>query len=175
MATMAPRLSIWKLLTGVVITFLLVVVAPRVAADLGLMAPLADSAWLTLSVTAGGLIIKSLIGDTIAGEFLFYKFGYDNCVVTLGAVLTAFALQLAAAEDLFPGLGSVAILNSIPDRSIQLLFLFLIALVATLLTGRIAAAIKNDNPSGASVLSLLNALIGIVLLAINVLILITKG
>jgi hypothetical protein len=172
---MASSSSIWKLLSGVAITFLLVAVAPRVAANMGLIPPLADTASLILWVTAAGLIIKTLIGDTVAGEFLFYKFGYDNCVVTLGAVLTAFALQLAAAVDLFPGLSSVPVLESIPDRKIQLLFLLLTALGATLLTARVAAAIRNDNPACGRLLSLLNAVVGVIMLGVYVLVFITRG
>lgn len=176
-------MNIYKLLLGVLITILLVVVAPYGAVHLGLMAPLADKAWLVLLVTAGGLIIKSLVGDVVAGEFLFYKFGYDNCVMTLGAVLTALALQLVATVDLFPGLGKVALLSSLPafssdpiaNRSTHLFTLLVFALLGTLLTGRIAAAIKHDNAHGQDFLSLLNSLVGALLLATYVLVLVTKG
>jgi hypothetical protein len=176
-------MNIYKLLSGILITILLVVVAPYLAVRAGWMAPIADKAWLILLVTAGGLIVKSVIGDVVAGEFLFYKFGYDNCVMTLGAVLTALALQLVSTIDLFPGLTKVAILGSLPplssdpiaNRSTQLFLLLLIALLATLLTGRIAAAIKREKASGPDFLSLLNSVIGAFVLSLYVLVLITKG
>lgn len=176
-------MNIYKLLIGMAITILLVVVAPYMAAHFGLMSPLADKGWLVLLVTACGLIIKSLVGDVVAGEFLFYKFGYDNCVMTLGAVLTALAIQLVATVDLFPGLKNVAVLKSVPalssdpiaNRSTQLFVLLLIALVGTLLSGKIAAAIKHENPRGKPFLSLLNSVIGVVLLGLYVLVLVTKG
>ncbi|HVL07915.1 MAG TPA: hypothetical protein VM512_01980 [Burkholderiaceae bacterium] len=176
-------MNIYKLLLGVLITVFLVVAAPYGAVNLGLMAPMAEKAWLVLLVTAGGLIIKSLVGDVVAGEFLFYKFGYDNCVMTLGALLTALALQLVATVDLFPGLSNVAILSSLPafstdpvaNRSTHLFTLLIFALLGTLLTGRIAAAIKHDNAKGKDFLSLLNSLVGLVLLGMYVLVLVTKG
>jgi hypothetical protein len=59
------------------------------------MGPLQTHAWMVLPIAGFGLLIKMYIADRAAdGEFLFYKFGYDNCTVTFGAVLTAFALQL---------------------------------------------------------------------------------
>ena len=176
-------MNIYKLLAGILVTILLVVVAPYLAVSVGLMAPIAEKAWLILLVTACGLIVKSVIGDVVAGEFLFYKFGYDNCVMTLGAVLTALALQLVATIDLFPGLKNVAVLSALPllstdpiaNRSTQLFVLLLVALLGTLLTGRIASAIKHDKASGQDFLSLLNSVIGAFLLALYVLVLITKG
>jgi hypothetical protein len=176
-------MNIYKLLTGVLITVVLVLVAPYLAIAAGLMAPIADKAWLILLVTACGLVLKSLIGDVVAGEFLFYKFGYDNCIMTLGAVLTALALQLVATIDLFPGLGKVAVLSALPtlsndpiaNRATQLFVLLLVALLGTLLTGRIASAIKHENAKGQDFLSLLNSVVGVFLLGLYVLVLITKG
>lgn len=176
-------MNIYKLLSGVGLTILLLVLAPYAAVKFGLMEPLADKAWLILLVTACGLIVKSIVGDVVAGEFLFYKFGYDNCVMTLGAVLTALALQLVATADLFPGMNRVAILNALPtlsadpvaNRSTQLFVLLLITLLGTLLTGRIAAAIKHEKAQGPNFLALANSVVGVSLLALYVLVLVTKG
>lgn len=176
-------MNIYKLLFGIVTTIFLVVVAPYAAASFGLMAPLTEKGWLILLVAAFGLVIKSLVGDVVSGEFLFYKFGYDNCVMAFGALLTALALQLSAMTDLFPGLQNVAIFNSIPalsqdpiaNRSIQLLLLLLLALLGTLVTARIASAIKHQDAPGKSFLALLNSVIGAFLLGLYVLVLITKG
>jgi hypothetical protein len=178
--------NIWKVLVGVVITIVLVAFAPHFAASLGLIAPIAQNAWLILLVTAVGLSLKALLSDVAAGEFLFYKFGYDNCVMTFGAALTALALQLLELEkkhDLFPGLNAVVGLKSLPtlssdpasNRSIQLAVFLLIVLVLTVLTAKIAAAIKHDNPGGQGLLSFLNSLIGTVVLGAYVLMLVTKG
>lgn len=176
-------MNIYKLLVGLVCTALLLLAAPFAAVKYGWMAPLADKAWLILAVTACGLLVKSIVGDVVAGEFLFYKLGYDNCVMTFGAVLTALALQLVATTDLFPGMSKVPMLNALPslssdavaNRSTQLFVLLLAALLGTLVTGRIAAAIKHENAPGTNILSLLNSIIGMILLGFYVLVLITKG
>jgi hypothetical protein len=176
-------MNIYKLLGGALLTFCFIVGAPFLAAHFALLAPLAQKAWLILIVTAGGLVAKSVIGDVVAGEFLFYKFGYDNCLMTFGAVLTALALQLVAATDLFPGLNSVVFLRDIPaisadpiaNRSLQLLVFLLMALVATLITGRIATSIKDKTAKGPEFLAFLNTGVGLLFLALYVLVLVTKG
>ncbi|MGF6870623.1 hypothetical protein [Paraburkholderia sp. MM5477-R1] len=176
-------MNIYKFLVGIVVTILFVVVLPYVAVQFGWMAPIKGKAWLILLITASGLIIKSVVGDIVAGEFAFYKFGYDNCVLTFGALLTALALQLVATIDLFPGVSNVSVLRSMPtlasdpiaNRSTQLFILLVFALVGTLVTGRIAAAIKQGKAHGESFLALLNSIIGAFLLGLYVLVLITKG
>jgi hypothetical protein len=131
-----------------------------------------------------GLLVKSLIGDWVAGEFLFYKFGYDNCVMTFGALLTAFCLQiLSPGKDLFSGMDAVIGFRSIPkvlsdasmNRCIQLLVFLLVALLTTLLTGRIAAEIKAKRAKGESFLAFMSTLIGLSELSLYVLILVSKG
>lgn len=176
-------MNIYKLLGGVLLTVIFLVVAPFVIARLGLMAPLTEKAWLILAVTTLGLVVKSVVGDVVAGEFLFHKFGYDNCVMTFGAVLTALALQLVAGADLFPGFSSVVILRDIPsvssdpvaNRSVQLLVFLLLALAGTLIAGAISAAIKKAVAKGPDFLSLLNTALGLFLLGLYVLVLVTKG
>ena len=167
-------MDIYKLLVGLGITVASVILAPLVASDLGYMPQLNDKGILILLVAAGGLIIKSLIGDIVAGEFLFYKFGYDNCVLTFGAVLTGLALQLVSDGDLFPGLANISPLNIIPSRSAQLLLLLVFSLMGTLIAARVAAAIRHQNPQGQGFLALLNSVIGVALLGVYVLVLISK-
>jgi hypothetical protein len=176
-------MNIYKLLGGVVLTGLLFIPAPILAAHFGLLAPLADKAVLILIVTTVGLVVKAIIGDVVAGEFLFHKFGYDNCVMTFGALLTALALQLVSTIDLFPGLSSVVFLRDIPtlssdpvaNRSAQLLVFLLVALAGTLITGAISAAIKKSIAKGPDFLSSVNSGIGLFLLGLYVLLLVTKG
>jgi hypothetical protein len=118
---------------------------PFVLAWLGLIAALHPHAWLILTVTALGLVLKTIFGDLVAGEFHYYKHGYDFCVITLGASLSSFSLQLVSDKDLFPGLPStgplaiVAIIatNVIDQRKILLLLVFLISCVLALLTAYI--------------------------------------
>jgi hypothetical protein len=175
--------NIYKLLGGVLLSILLVGAGPYVAAHFGLLGPLADKAWLILFFTGAGLVFKCLVNDTVAGEFMFHKFGYENCVMMFGATLTALGLQLASEADLFPGLSSFALVAMLPtvlpgpgaNRSFQLFVFFVVALVFTLLTAKISRAIKQEKAKGANFLALLNTLIGLLLLAFYVLILITKG
>jgi hypothetical protein len=123
------------------------------------------------------------VGDIAAGEFLFYKFGYDNCMMTFGAVLTALALQLVSTADLFPGMSFVVGVRSLPqmrtdpaeNRCVQLFVFLLLTLAATLLTGRIASEIKAGRARGPDFLSIFNTIISVVFLGFYVLILITKG
>ena len=171
-------MNIYKLLGGVLLMNVLVVGAPYI-----LVPSLTEKAWLILIVTTVGLTVKCVVGDVVAGEFLFHKFGYDNCVMTFGAALTAVALQLAAGTDLFPGLSSVVLLRDIPaisanplaNRSVQLLVFLLLALAGTLITGAISAAIKKTVARGPDFLSLLNTVLGLSLLGLYVLMLVTKG
>lgn len=175
-------MNIYKLLGGLLLTVLVVGIGPYFAAHLGLINPLADNAWLILLVTVVGLSCKSLVSDVVSGEFLFHKFGYDNCVMCFGATLTALGLQLGSKADLFQGLSSVGLLARLSisadpnvNRSLQLFVFLLCALLGTLLTASISGAIKKNQAKGEDFLSLLNSVIGTTLLAVYVLILITKG
>jgi hypothetical protein len=182
------KMGIHKLLLAGLFSFLLVVPGPYVLAYLGFLGPLADKAWLILFVTMVGLLLKSLAGDIVSGEFFFHKFGYDNCVMTFAAVLTACGLQLASTVDLFPGLSSftpLAILptisqDQITNRLIQLFVFLLVALVFTLITAAISGAINKEHAKGTKLraewfLAFLNSAVGLTLLAGYVVILVTKG
>ncbi|WP_397452041.1 hypothetical protein [Pseudomonas sp. NA-150] len=170
--------SIYKMIFGVLVTTALVVGTPVLAEVLGDF-HLADKAVFVLVCTAVGLVVKIVIGDTVAGEFLFYKFGYDNCVIAFGALLTALALQILSPQDLFPGLQTFfphsPSTDMVLSRQAELFTLFLIALGAMVFTARIASDIKQNRAKYPSLLALLNSLIGTMLLAVYILILITKG
>jgi hypothetical protein len=181
-------MSIHKLLLGCLLSFLLVVPGPYVLAYFGFLGPLADKAWLILFITMVGLVLKSLVGDVVSGEFFFHKFGYDNCVMTFAAILTACGLQLASTADLFPGLSSFTPLASLPrisqdqvtNRLIQLFIFLLVALIFTLITAAISGAINKAHANkvilqGESFLAFFNAVVGLFLLGCYVLILVTKG
>jgi hypothetical protein len=180
--------SIHKLLLGSLLSFLLVVPGPYVLHYFRLLGPLADNAWLILLVTMVGLVLKALVGDVVSGEFFFHKFGYDNCVMTFAAMLTACGLQIASPKDLFPGLSSFTPFASLAmfsqgDRNktlIELFIFLLLALLFTLLTAKISAAINKAHTdkkplAGENFLAFFNAAVGLFLLGCYVLVLVTKG
>jgi hypothetical protein len=172
----------WKLVVGVLITGVALTLFPYGFRRLGWIDSLGDQAWLVLLVTGFGLILKMYIADRATdGEFLFYKFGYDNCIVTFGAVLTAFALQLESTADLFPGLAAIPILNRLhlpaitALRNLQLFVLLLLALLASLATAHIAGEIKRQNGPDRGFWPFLSSVVGLGMLGTYVLVLITKG
>ena len=162
----------WKLIVGAIITCAVLGFSPFLFQWFGWVRPLQQNAWIVLLVTGFGLLLKLYIADRASdGEFLFYKFGYDNCIVSFGAILTALSLQF---KDLFPGLSSVTALAALP-RTMRLFLLLLAALVASLATAHIAGDIKKNKLDDRSVWSFANAIIGTGMLGTYVLILITKG
>jgi hypothetical protein len=176
-------MNIYKVLLGVLLVLVIALGGPYAAAQAGYMPALNNVAWLILLITSIGLSVKCLVGDVVAGEFLFHKFGYDNCIMTFGAVLTAASLQLVSKTDLFPGVDTVALLKDLPPigkdpvarRSVQLFVLLLVSLVATLVTAKVSAAIKHDGAKAPDALAFLNTIIGAGLLGTYVLVLISKG
>jgi hypothetical protein len=175
-------MKIHKLLLGILCTSVLVVLVPIAFARIGWIQPLVSKSWLVLLITGGGLVLKALVGDVASGEFLWHKYGYDNCILSFGSALTAVVLQLSSKTDLFPGLSSVSPLNfsaftqnPVAAREIQLFVFFFVALIATLLTARISNAIREHGTLGKDYLALTNAVVGVILLSIFVMILVSKG
>jgi hypothetical protein len=176
-------MKIWKLLSAIVVTVALLVAIPYGLETLGLVSPLTPNAWVVLLVTGLGLVLKTVFGDLISGEFEYHKHGYDFCVVTLGATISSLSLQLTTDKDLFPGLPSTGPLSFLAgvsgDVLVQrrmLLFLFLLlSCVVALLTAYISKAIKDPNTRFKNALSLINFSFGSALLGAYVLMLITKG
>lgn len=174
--------NIYKLIGGVAITIVLVSCAPYVAEYFGVIKPLSDKAYIILASTATGLVFKALVGDVVAGEFLFHKFGYDNCIMSFGTAITSLGLQLISKNDLFIGFPSFDLYQAEPaaNRSIQLFFVLLLTLVVTLLTATISSAIKKSQTNGIklkgeNLLSFFNFIIGTSLLGLYVLLLVTKS
>lgn len=174
--------KIWKLLFALLLTGGVLVGAPYALSRFQLIGPLQGQAWLILIVTMFGLLLKTVFGDLVAGEFNYYKHGYDFCIITLGASLSSFAMQLVSKHDLFPNLpktGPINVLASVaPDvidqRRILLLLIFAASCFLALLTAYIGRHIKEGQTAGAALLSGLNFILGSALLSIYVLILITK-
>jgi hypothetical protein len=172
----------WKLIIGAMVTVVMIGFSPYLFQSLGWVSQLNDGAWIVLLVTGFGLLLKLYVADRASdGEFLFYKFGYDNCIVAFGAVLTAFSLQLQSSVDLFPGLSAVAPFNALQlqsglaARNLQLFFLLLAALFASLFTAHISGEIKRGKQPDRGFWPLVNSMMGCAMLAIYVLVLITKG
>jgi hypothetical protein len=109
----------FKLIGGIIAAVLITVPGPYALSYLQLIPQLNDHAWQVLAVAAISLVLKVLVGDVASGEFLWYKFGYDNCILTFGAVLTALALQLATTKDLFPGLDAIVGIKIFTSRRMQ--------------------------------------------------------
>jgi hypothetical protein len=173
-------MNIWKLISAIVVTIALLMVGPYALAGVGLISPLVPKAWIVLLVTGLGLILKTVLGDMISGEFEYHKHGYDFCIISLGATISSFSLQLTSDKDLFPGLsstGPLAIISSdVLEQRRVLLFVFLLfSYTATLLTAYISKAIKEPDTKFKNALSLINFSIGSALLGVYVLMLITKG
>lgn len=173
--------NIYKLIGGVVIEILVISSAPYVAQHFG-MIKLSDNAWIILVVTASSLIFKALVGDVVAEDFLYHKFGYDNCIMSFGTVISTLGLQLTSDKDLFKGFSIFTQYHTDPafNRCIELFILLLVTLVATMFTAKISSAIKRSQTNktklkGENLLSLVNFIIGTSLLGLYVLLLITKS
>jgi hypothetical protein len=183
-APMPPKSdNTWKLLSAIFLNAALFVVAPYALSGFGLIGKVHSDSWLILTVTAVGLIFKILFGDVISGEFLYYKHGYDFCVLTLGASLSSFALQLVSEKDLFPGLKGNSFLEPIAHltddtKSQRLILLGLVVLTScliALLTARIGKSIKEGTARFSNLLSAMNFTFGCGLFAVYVMMLISKG
>jgi hypothetical protein len=176
-------MKIHKLLLGILCTCLLVSLGPFALARLGLINPISNKSWLVLLLTGGGLLLKALVGDVASGEFLWHKYGYDNCILTFGSCLTALVLQLTSKSDLFPGLSTVPLLRGIPAdvsdpahaRDIQLFVFFFVVLIATLLTAKISGAIRESGTVGKSWLAAINWVVGLFIFGVYLLVLLTKA
>jgi hypothetical protein len=139
-----------------------------------------EQGWGILIAACFGMIVKLLASETASGEFEFYKFGYDNCVTTLGAVITALAIQLSSSTDLFPGLsqipfptfGNTDVKNA---RISQLISFFALTWLATFVTARICGGIKKKEVDERGFKSFLCALIGPFFLCLYTLLLAARG
>src|SRR4051812_45975445 len=174
-------LNVWKLLGAIVVVSVIVVFSPHVLSWVGLISPIKDHAWWITGLATVGLVIKILCGDLISGEFLYYKHGYDSCILTFGAALSNLSLQLLSSRDEFPkisrnGLLDLSILSSdeVTQKRMLLLAIFLLALVGTLLTAYIGKAISQPETKLKSPLSALNFAIGTGVLATYLLMLFAK-
>lgn len=177
-------MKIWKLLSALILTVVLIVTFPLILQRLGLIAALNSKAKFILGATAIGLVFKLILGDLGSGKFDYHKHGYDLCIMTLAASLSGLSLQLTAERDLYSGIPATGWLRSgleslttdPKSQSTILLFgVFLLACILSLITARILMSIREDGVKGKNYLSLLNFLLGAGVFGIYIWMLITKG
>lgn len=127
--------------------------------------------------------MKTIFGDIISGEFKYHRHGYDFCVITLGASISAISLQLLSTIDLFPGitpsgwLGKILVSLTNDPATQRLILLFVILLwscFGALLTAYICKAIRNKKTKYKDLLSCINFSVGTGLFGIYIFMLITK-
>jgi len=167
---------------GGVITTVIVMVVPYVLAVLGLGPSVHGPAWFMLFLTTVGLLAKAWLADQAGGEFLWEKFGFDNCMIAFGGFLAALGLQVVTKTDLFPGLDNLLLLKDIPlasaDRSnhrlAQLIVAVILAMAAGIFAARNVRKIKENATSIPLPPSLASAVLGAFFLALYVTVLI-KG
>lgn len=127
------------------------------------------------------MIVKLIASETATGEFEFYKFGYDSCVTTLGATISALAIQLYSGADVFPGMAKISYLplfgltDAVKIRTTQLVLFFALTWIVTLFTARICGGIKKKDINERGGKAFACAVIGPLFLFAYALILASKG
>lgn len=177
-----PKRFRLKFLFGVIIIIAIFTILPQVFVKLGWLPPLINKSWLVILIAGGGILFKALIGDMVSGDFTFHKFGYDNCIITFGGVLTAFVLQLKGNIDYFPGLSLSPMRyfdsigsNIIQSRQIELFILLFISLILLLFAANNSQIVIKDESKVKWLLSILNSFVGVIAVGSYLYILILKG
>jgi hypothetical protein len=173
--------SLNKLFIGIGVTIVLILGVPAIISAAGWKGAPGGPGWGILVMACFGMVVKLLASESATGEFEFYKFGYDNCVTTMGAVISAFAIQLYSTKDVYPGLATLSFLPTfnkqdlVTIRTIQLALFFCLTWLATLITARICGGIKRGEVNERGLKALVNAFIGPMFLSSYALMLAAKG
>jgi hypothetical protein len=173
--------SLNNLLIGTVITGTVLLGLPAVFALLGWPGAPSPNGWWVLAAACFALVVKLIASETATGEFEFYKFGYDSCVTTLGATISALAIQLYSTVDVFPGMAKISYLpafgitDSVRLRTTQLILFFALTWLVTLFTARICGGIKKKEINERGGKAFACAVIGPFFLFAYALILASKG
>lgn len=139
-----------KLLLGGAITMAALLGIPGIFSLAGLPGAPSSSGWWILVAACMALLLKLVASETATGEFEFYKFGYDSCNTTLGATISAGALQLYSDTDAYPGMAKLGYLptfglhDDVKIRTAQLIGFFVFTWILTWLTARICGGIKKQ-------------------------------
>ena len=143
--------SLNNLLIGAGVTLFALLGLPGIFAALGLPGAPSQTGWWILVAACFALLVKLFASETATGEFEFYKFGYDSCVTTLGATISALAIQLYSSSDVFPGMAGITYLPTfgMADpariRTAQLVGFFALTWLVTLFAARVCGAIKKND------------------------------
>jgi len=164
-----------KLFFAIMLTIALMVGLPYMFEFVGWIGGMKEKSWLILFIVGCGLVAKDLVNDTANGEFLFHKSGYDNCLITFAALLTALSLQITSETDLFPGLAEFTPLSIIPSRVGQISVLLLLSFTASMGTAKIIQRIEEGKAVERGLSSLTSTIVGLIMFSIYVLMLISRG
>lgn len=173
--------SLNNLLIGGAVTIGVLLGVPGIFALAGLPGAPSSSGWWILFAACMALLIKLIASETATGEFEFYKFGYDSCITTLGATLSAGAIQLYSATDVYPGMAKIGYLptfglkDDVRIRTAQLVCFFVVTWLVTWLTARICGGIKKQEIKSRGGKALFCAVVGPFFLFAYALILASKG
>lgn len=183
MSTTTPgERTINNLLIGALVTLIALLGIPGIFAVLGLPGAPSKTGWWILGAACAAFLIKLLASETATGEFEFYKFGYDCCITTLGATISALAVQLYSSSDIYPGMANITYLPtfSIIDdpvriRIAQLGSFFVLTWIVTLFVARICGAIKKKEVQERSGKAFACTILGTFLLFAYAIIISSKG
>lgn len=164
-------MKIWKLLLALAIDAALFIIAALVlfkAAPAGTKLPKLQI-WVVVAVAWVGLALKIFLADVVADKFEYHKHGYDFCTLTMGTILTTFALQALGGQDLLPLLPAynlasdpaVALQQTLLQRSIFLGVLFILSVLLSMLAARISRAVMDPTTRAPGILAFINFSLGV--------------
>lgn len=164
-------MKIWKLLGLIAFDLAAFLLAPTLLVQLGLVPALLPRAWFVLGCAAVILILETILGDIVSGKSSYHQHGFEICVTTMGASLSGAAAQMVTEGNLFPGLNGSYLTKVFMDLHhhetpaaedvVDVLFaVFVLSILASLLTAWIAKAADNPKTPFKSGLGLVNFTIG---------------
>ncbi|MBW8846174.1 MAG: hypothetical protein JF607_14505 [Burkholderiales bacterium] len=139
-----------KLLLGGGITIAALLVVPGILALAGVPGAPSSNGWWILVAACVAMLLKLVASETATGEIEFYKFGYDSCITTLGATISAGAIQLYSDVDVYPGMAKIGYLPTFglqgdaKIRTAQLIGFFVLTWLVAWVTARICGGIKRQ-------------------------------
>jgi hypothetical protein len=173
-------MKIWKLLSALLVDGILFISLPYALESLDSGLQVRKNAVYVLLITWFGLALTLLFENLASDEFNYHKHGYDFCIVTMGAALSTFSLQLFTSDNLLPNLplsliGGGPSENSREQNLALLIPLFLAACLAAVLTAMISREIKSHRAKAEALLSAINMMIGSSVLGLYVFLLVVQS
>lgn len=150
---------------------------------MGLIDGLSNGAFLVLLLTGIMMWIRTQVQQTLSETHEYHREGVGFCLVTLSALMSAFALQISTTEDLFPGAPELPpnmlpglLSNDIASQRTALLFvLFALTVGMTLFTVNNSKAIQSKRTLFPIGLAILNFTSGAIILGSFVLLLVVRA